>query len=130
MEIPKITKEQYDQVVANQENAFLIFTKENCKVCARLAPTMEKLADAYSGNPDMHFYNMEIHDPEARALFKGWQLVGVPQTCIIKNGQYQEALPGALTEDIYKKEIKSLLSDKNKQQKGGFGAKLRGLFGK
>lgn len=125
MEIEKITKAQFDGIVADQENCFLIFTKENCKVCAKLAPIIEKIADEYRDSNEMHFYNMEIHDPEARALFKGWELVGVPQTCIIKNGVYQEALPGALTEDIYRKEIDTLLG-----RKRGFGAKLKDLFKK
>ena len=76
MEIPMITIQQYNDIVADQEKCFLIFTKQKCSVCGRLMPNMEKIADEYSDHPEMHFYNMEIHDPDARALFKSWNLVG------------------------------------------------------
>ena len=125
MEIPMINLQQYNEIVDDKEKCFLIITKQKCSVCARLMPNMEKIADEYAGNPDMHFYNMEIHDPDARALFKSWNLVGVPQTCIINNGEFQEALPGALDPNIYRDEINKLLGI----QKKGFGAKLKSLFG-
>lgn len=125
MEIPMITIQEYNEIVADKEKCFLIFTKQKCSVCARLIPTMQKIVDEYAGNPEMHFYNMEIHDPDARALFKSWNLVGVPQTCIINNGEFQEALPGALDPNIYRDEINKLLGI----QKKGFGAKLKSLFG-
>ena len=80
MEIPMITISQYNDIVADKEKCFLIFTKQKCSVCARLMPNMQKIADEYASHPEMHFYNMEIHDPDARSLFKSWNLVGVPQT--------------------------------------------------
>lgn len=125
MEIPMITIQQYQEIVDDKEKCFLIFTKQKCSVCARLMPNIEKLADEYASHDDMHFYNMEIHDPDARALFKSWNLVGVPQTCIINDGEFQEALPGALDPNIYRDEINKLLGI----QKKGFGAKLKSLFG-
>ena len=125
MEIPMITIQQYQEIVDDKEKCFLIFTKQKCSVCARLMPNIEKLADEYASRDDMHFYNMEIHDPDARALFKSWNLVGVPQTCIINDGDFQEALPGALDPNIYRDEINKLLGI----QKKGFGAKLKSLFG-
>ena len=125
MEIPMITISQYNDIVADKEKCFLIFTKQKCSVCARLMPNMQKIADEYASHPEMHFYNMEIHDPDARSLFKSWNLVGVPQTCIINDGEFQEALPGALDPNIYRDEINKLLGI----QKKGFGAKLKSLFG-
>lgn len=74
MEIPMITISQYNDIVADKEKCFLIFTKQKCSVCARLMPNMQKIADEYASHPEMHFYNMEIHDPDARSLFKSWNL--------------------------------------------------------
>ena len=125
MEIPMITISQYNDIVADKEKCFLIFTKQKCSVCARLMPNMQKIADEYASHPEMHFYNMYIHDTDARSLFKSWNLVGVPQTCIINDGEFQEALPGALDPNIYRDEINKLLGI----QKKGFGAKLKSLFG-
>ena len=91
MEIPMITISQYNDIVADKEKCFLIFTKQKCSVCARLMPNMQKIADEYASHPEMHFYNMEIHDPDARSLFKSWNLVGVPQTCIINDDMIDTA---------------------------------------
>lgn len=125
MEIKPISIEEYNKAVEEKQKCFLVFTKENCSVCGRLIPILEKISDEYKDHPEMHYYNMEIHDPDARALFKSWQLAGVPQTCIINDGEFQEALPGALAEQIYRDEINKLLGIKKK----GFGAKLKSLFG-
>lgn len=125
MEIKPISIEEYNKAVEEKQKCFLVFIKENCSVCGRLIPVLEKISDEYKDHPEMHYYNMEIHDPDARALFKSWQLAGVPQTCIINDGEFQEALPGALAEQIYRDEINKLLGIKKK----GFGAKLKSLFG-
>ena len=81
MEIKPISIEEYNKAVEEKQKCFLVFTKENCSVCGRLIPVLEKISDEYKDHPEMHYYNMEIHDPDARALFKSWQLAGVPQTC-------------------------------------------------
>lgn len=125
MELKMITINEYNKIVEDKEKCFLVFTKEKCSVCARLKPILEKLGDEYAGHPEFSMYNMEIHDPDARALFKSWSLAGVPQTCIINDGEFQEALPGALDIAIYRDEINKLLGIKKK----GFGAKLKSLFG-
>lgn len=125
VELKRLDRAEYEKVVGRQENCFITFTKQNCQICERLKPTLEKIADEYTGSDAIHFYNMEINDPEARDIFKGWQLVGVPQTVIMKNGTYQEALPGALDAAIYRTEVNKLLGKKQ-----GFGAKLKSLFGK
>ncbi len=125
MELKMITINEYNKIVEDKEKCFLVFTKEKCSVCARLKPILEKLGDEYAGHPEFSMYNMEIHDPDARALFKSWSLAGVPQTCIINDGEFQEALPGALDVAIYRDEINKLLGIKKK----GFGAKLKSLFG-
>ena len=44
MEIPMITISQYNDIVADKEKCFLIFTKQKCSVCARLMTNMQKIA--------------------------------------------------------------------------------------
>lgn len=125
MELQRLDKPAYEEVIKRKETCFITFTKQNCQICKRLKPTLEKISEEYTGSDEIHFYNMEINDPEVRDIFKGWQLVGVPQTVIFKNGSYQEALPGALEESVYRTEIAKVLGKKQ-----GFGAKLKALFGK
>lgn len=125
MEIKPITIDEFNKAVEEKQKCFLVFTKENCSVCARLIPILERISDEYTDHPEMHFYQMEIHEPDVRALFKHWQLAGVPQTCIINDGEFQEALPGALADNIYRDEINKLLGIKKK----GFMSKLKSMFG-
>lgn len=125
MELKMITIDEYQQAVDEKQKFVLVFSKEKCSVCKRLIPCIEKIADDYAAHPELHFYNMEIHDPEARALFKSWSLAGVPQTCLINDGEFQDALPGALGEQIYTDEIDKMLG----LTKKGLMSKIKGFFG-
>lgn len=123
-DLPVIDATTYRQVEAN-EACLVVFTKETCGVCKKLEPTMVKVANDYKDNDELNFYVMDVKDAESKKIFKELSLVGVPQTVFIKDGQVKETLPGAISEDILRKEIDDLLHPKE-----GFGAKLKGLFGK
>ena len=68
MEIKPISIEEYNKAVEEKQKCFLVFTKDNCSVCGRLIPVLEKISDEYKDHPEMHYYNMEIHDPDAREI--------------------------------------------------------------
>lgn len=109
MNLPPLTGHDFEQIQADKENCLIVFSKEGCKVCARLEPTMVNIAKDYEGDNDFHIYTMNVLDPSSRELFKSWQLVGVPQTAFIKDGVFKEALPGAIDEVIMRREIKNLI---------------------
>lgn len=125
MELTHLTRPDIDKILDSQETCLLVFSKDNCPICKRLKPTLEKIADDFKDSSELAFYEATINEPEVREVFKGWQLAGVPQTCLIKKGEFQEALPGSLEESVYRKEIDILLG-----RKKGLGAKLKSLFGK
>ena len=122
--LPLITGEQYEQITKeNKETCIVIFSKETCSVCKQLAPIAEKIASQFEGQ--VNFYTMDVKTPDGLATFKSLQLMGVPQSVFVLNGEVQQALPGAISESIFKKEINDMLNPKT-----GFMGKIKGLFGK
>ena len=124
MNLPPLTAAQYrEEIVADKQNCVLVFSKETCKVCAKLEPTIVKLADEYQKSDNLDFYTMNVLDDECNEIFKSMDLVGVPQTVFIKEGAVKEALPGSLSEDILRSELEDMLRPKK-----GWGARLKGFF--
>ena len=126
MDLPLLTGAGFDKAVnQDKETCIIVFSKESCNVCARLEPTIVKISKDFETSDELNFYTMDVLDDDAKRIFKSWQLVGVPQTVFIKEGEFVEAFPGALDESILRKEIDRMLHPKE-----GLGAKLKKLFGK
>lgn len=126
MNLEQIDSRQFEERIRqDNETAIVVFTKETCKVCKRLAPHMEKIAADYENDDSLNFYEMNVLDPEVKVIFKSMQLVGVPQSVFFKDGTYFDALPGALDEKIIRKEIRDMINPKK-----SLGDKVKGLFGK
>ena len=111
MNLPLINGEQYEQITKeNKETCIVVFSKETCSVCKQLAPVAEKMASQFEGQ--VNFYTMDVKTPDGLATFKSLQLMGVPQSVFVLNGEVQQALPGAISESIFKKEINEMLNPK------------------
>ena len=124
MNLPQITGEQFEQITKdNKETCIVIFSKETCSVCKQLAPIAEKTASQFEGQ--VNFYTMDVKTPDGLATFKSLNLMGVPQSVFFLNGEMQQALPGAISESIFKKEINEMLNPKK-----GLLSKIKGIFGK
>lgn len=120
--LPQITTEQFEQITKeNKETCIVVFSKETCSVCKQLAPIAEKMAAQFAGQ--VNFYGMDVKTPDGLATFKSLQLMGVPQSVFFLNGEMKQALPGALSESIFKKEINDMINPKK-----GIIGKLKGLF--
>jgi len=120
--LPQINAEQFETIIKeNKETCIIVFSKETCSVCKQLAPVAEKMATQFAG--EVNFYGMDVKTPDGLSTFKSLQLMGVPQSVFFLNGEQKEALPGALSESIFKKEINDMLHPKQ-----GFFSKLKGLF--
>lgn len=120
--LPQITGEQFEEITKQKkETCIVVFSKETCSVCKQLAPIAEKMASQFEG--EVNFYGMDVKTEDGLATFKSLQLMGVPQSVFFLNGEFQQALPGALSESIFKKEITDMLHPKK-----GFMDKLKGMF--
>lgn len=125
MNISEMDQALFDERIQNnKETCIIVFSKESCNVCRKLEPIVDKLAAEYTAeNKPVQFYHMDVLQPDARKIFKSWKLVGVPQTVFIREGEYVDALPGALNEAILRKEIDVLINPKE-----SFVDRLKGLF--
>lgn len=124
MELILINGEEFNQKVREQkETCVVVFSKETCSVCKQLKPSVEKVADEYAAKGTVKFYTMDVKTDDGLALFKSLQLMGVPQTVLFMDGEQKEALPGAMTESVIKKEIENMINPPT-----GFMAKLKGFF--
>ena len=128
MNLPIITAEQFDTIInENQETCVVVFSKESCSVCKELAPFMEKVAKDYENDASVNFYSINVTDPEGLALFKRLKLIGVPQSVFFLNGEQKEAIPGAISESIIRKEVGYLL---NPDSNTGLMGKIKSFFKK
>ena len=127
MSLELINGEQFEEITKQKkETCIVVFSKESCSVCKQLKPIAEKVADAYVNAPDpVKFYQMDVKTDDGLATFKSMQLMGVPQSVFFLNGEMQQALPGALSESILKREIEDMIHPKQ-----GLLGKIKGIFGK
>lgn len=126
MNVKDITAENYNEIVHDRkETCVVVFSKESCSVCKELAPNMEAVATEYANDDRINFYHIDVQTEDGLALFKSLKLIGVPQSVFIKEGTQNEAVPGAISQAIIKKEIDAMINPKQ-----GFMSKLKGMFGK
>ncbi|MFM9413696.1 thioredoxin family protein [Peptococcus simiae] len=126
MNIPEMDQAVYNRAIKeDKETCVIVFTKESCNVCKKLEPVVDRVAEEYKaeGKP-VTFYHMDVLQPDARKIFKSWDLVGVPQSVFIREGEFVDALPGALNGAVLKKEIDSLINPKQ-----SFLERVKGIFG-
>lgn len=120
-----ISEEGYRDLTSNKkENCIVVFSKETCSVCKKLEPVVSKIAGEYVDSDELSFYTMDVKEAGSKKVFKELNLVGVPQTVFIREGEVKETLPGALNELILRNEIDDLLHPKQ-----GLGNKLKAFFG-
>lgn len=125
MNIPEMNQAVYDKAIKeDKETCVIVFTKESCNVCKKLEPVVDRVAEEYkaAGKP-VNFYHMDVLQPDSRKIFKSWDLVGVPQSVFIREGEFVDALPGALNGAVLKKEIDSLINPKQ-----SFLERVKGIF--
>lgn len=127
MNLEHITAQEYDQIINEEKKTcVVVFTKPTCSVCKELAPMMEEVAKEYENDTRINFYNIDVATEDGLALFKSLKLIGVPQSVFFKEGQQNEAIPGAINQKIIRTEIAAVLGEKPQ----GFMGKLKSLFGK
>lgn len=83
MDIIKVTSENFEEEVLNSNKTVLIdFYAEWCGPCKAYAPIIEKFA---SENNDIKVVKVNVD--EAQDMAMKYQVMSIPTTLIIKNGQ-------------------------------------------
>ncbi|MEU6665714.1 thioredoxin family protein [Streptomyces sp. NPDC046727] len=92
----ELTKENFDQMVSENEFVLIDFWAEWCPPCRQFAPVYEKAAAA---NPDLVFGKVDTEaQPELAAAF---EIQSIPTLMIIRDQVAVFAQPGALPAPVF-----------------------------
>jgi thioredoxin 1 len=85
------------EVLKNSELTLVDFWAEWCGPCKALGPTIDTLADEYSGKIKVYKLNVD-ENPDAAQRFK---VRGIPTVVLLKGGQVVDQLVGNQPKDSF-----------------------------
>lgn len=85
------------EVLKNQGLTMVDFWAEWCGPCKALGPTIDALADEYTGKVKVYKLNVD-ENPETAQKFK---IRGIPTIIFLKNGQFVDQLVGNQPKDSF-----------------------------
>ena len=92
----ELTSENFDAEVLQSEQPVLVdFWAEWCAPCRMLAPTIEEIAESYSGRLKVGKLNVDQHGDVAMR----YGIRGIPTVLLFDNGDVQEQMVGAGSKD-------------------------------
>ena len=106
----KLTTENFNDTVANNDIVIIDFWAEWCGPCKQFGPIFEKVSNEY---PDIVFG--KVNTEEQRELAGYFQIQSIPTTIILREGIGIFQQPGLLPEEALKdviEQVKALDMDK------------------
>ena len=92
------------EVLNSPEPVLVDFWAEWCMPCRMLAPTIEKIADAYVGKVKVG----KLDTDSNREIAMKYQISAIPTVILFKNGQVAQKFVGLKQEKEFKEAIDSL----------------------
>ena len=90
------TDQNFEQEVLKSDQPVVVdFWAVWCAPCRMVAPTVEALAEEYSGRAKVGKLNVD----ENQAVTSRYNIRGIPTLLLFKNGQVQEQIVGATSKD-------------------------------
>ena len=103
--VVEFTDTNFDSEVLRSEQPVLVdFWAEWCGPCRMLAPTIDKIADAYAGKVKVGKLDTDAN----REIAMKYQISAIPTILLFKGGQVAEKFVGFKSEKEFKEAIDSL----------------------
>lgn len=104
--IQDVTDQNFEQEVLNSDKPVLVdFWAAWCAPCRMIAPTIEQIADQYSGRAKVVKLNV---DENGGTSFK-YNIKGIPTLLLFKGGIIKDQIVGATSKDTIAKMIENHL---------------------
>ena len=108
--IPHVTSEDFQAKILDFKGIVLVdFYADWCGPCKRLAPELEYLAEEYKDNTQVMFAKLDTE--ESPDLVDKYQISGIPNVIVFKDGQLNQQIIGLKPRIEYKTIIEKLLSE-------------------
>jgi thioredoxin 1 len=92
------------EVLQSEQPVLVDFWAEWCMPCRMLAPTIDKIADAYAGKVKVG----KLDTDSNREVAMKYQISAIPTVILFKNGQVAQKFVGMKQEKEFKEAIDSL----------------------
>ena len=103
--VVEFTDSNFETEVLNAEQPVLVdFWAEWCGPCRMLAPTIDKIADAYAGKVKVGKLDTDAN----REIAMKYQISAIPTILLFKGGQVAQKFVGMKREQEFKEAIDSL----------------------
>lgn len=94
--IASISESEFDSLTFESSSpALVFFGAERCSVCKELLPTVEEIAEEYSGKMNVYWVDVDQY----KALFKRFRLRGIPNLLLFSGGEVKERIGGLHTRE-------------------------------
>lgn len=100
--VKEFTDQNFEAEVLKSSQPVLVdFWAEWCPPCRALAPTIDKLADAYAGKVKVG----KVDTDSAREVAMKYRIQSIPTVLVFKNGQVQQTFVGLRQERDYREAL-------------------------
>lgn len=97
------TDSNFDTVTKSDQLTLVDFWAEWCGPCRQLAPTIEQIANEYSGKIQVYKMNVD-ENPQTPTRF---HVRGIPTVIFLKNGQLVDQVVGNLPKEAFVQKIQN-----------------------
>ncbi len=103
----EVTSQSWDQEVAKSSTPVMVdFWADWCGPCKMIAPTIEELAEEYSGKLKV----CKLNTDKSPDIASQYQIMGIPSLLFFNGGKLIDKIVGAASKKQFKEKIDAILS--------------------